>query len=82
MVRCKTYFASMKTHRDIIEKWPTVGEFAADIGVSENTARAMKRRNSIRGIYWHDIVAAAKRRGFEGVTHETLACAATAKVAA
>ena len=65
----------MNTHKEIIKAWPSMRDFAADIGVSENTARAMRFRNSIRGVYWDRVVAGAQKRGIDTVTYEALATA-------
>ena len=63
----------MQTHRDIIESWPSLAEFAADIGVSENTAKQMRTRDSINGRYWADVVNRALERGIPCVTFDVLA---------
>jgi hypothetical protein len=47
--------------------------FAADIGVRENTAKQMRKRNSVDAVYWNDWVAGAMRRGRPGITLERLA---------
>jgi len=60
------------SHRNQIDKWPTLAEFAEDIGVSENTAKQMRTRDSVRHDYWQCMVDAAKRREIEGVTLEAL----------
>jgi hypothetical protein len=46
--------------------------FGAAIGVSRNHAGAMKTRGSIPPEYWPALIAAAKERGIEGVTAESL----------
>lgn len=61
----------MKTFRDIISKWPSISDFAEDIGVEENTAKQMRTRNSVNGKYWTPMVKAAKARGIN-LTHEQL----------
>ena len=69
----------MLTHRDIIKTWPKLRDFAEDIGVSENTAKAMRTRNSINSVYWREVVSGAERRGYSDVTHKALAIAAEAR---
>lgn len=49
-------------HSDIIKLWPTLADFAADMGVKRNTARGWKRRNSIPDKYWTDLVERARER--------------------
>lgn len=62
----------MNTFRQIIGQWPSLSEFAADIGVNYDTAKAMRRRDSIAPAHWPVIVEAAKRRGIRGVSLERL----------
>jgi hypothetical protein len=49
-------------HSDIIGLWPTLGDFAADLGVRPNTARGWKRRNSIPPNYWRGLIEKARER--------------------
>lgn len=66
-------FGSMKTHRDIIDKWgPLRGPFADDIGAGYRAAYSMYERNSINPDYFPAVVEAARKRGFEGVTLKLL----------
>lgn len=62
----------MTTFSDIIDLWPTVADFAKDLGLGYPTAAAMKRRSSIDSRYWSKVVAAAKVRGFTDVTPDRL----------
>jgi hypothetical protein len=62
-----------ESHKDIIDAWPSLGAFAGDAGVSSNTAKQMRTRNSIHSDHWTRIVAGAERRSIAGVTHEVLA---------
>ncbi|MCZ4351556.1 hypothetical protein O4H61_03420 [Roseovarius aestuarii] len=48
--------------QDVIDAWPSRAEFAADIGAKLSTVHKMHEVNSIRGVYFHAIVAASKRR--------------------
>ncbi|ACA18441.1 hypothetical protein M446_4083 [Methylobacterium sp. 4-46] len=50
-----------------------LSEFAADIGVHENTAKQMRKRDSVAPEYWDAWVRGARVRGVGGVTLERLA---------
>ena len=63
----------MDTFRDLIARWPTVADFAREIGVGYQTARKMNDRNSIDDTHWDAVVGAAKSRHIKGVTLEALA---------
>lgn len=67
------------THAQIIDLWPSLSAFAADLGVQYGTAKAMRRRGSIPATYWAAVVSKAALRGVRGVTLQALA---EAKVAA
>jgi hypothetical protein len=62
----------MERFTDIISQWPSVGDLASDIGVRPALVSLWKYRDRIPGEYWAGVVAAATRRGIDGVTHETL----------
>lgn len=49
-------------HSDTINLWPTLADFAADVGVKRNTARGWKRRNSIPAKYWPTVLEMARNR--------------------
>lgn len=77
------------SHREVIDCWERLADFADDINVAHGTAKAMRRRNSIPPEYWLSAVEGADRRGIEGVTLRRLASiaaetprGATAEVAA
>jgi len=53
-------------------KWPSISEFARDIGIKPTHATAMKTRGTINPDHFPAIVAAAKQRRISGVTLETL----------
>ena len=61
------------THAHLISLWPSLSAFAEDIGVSYNTAKAMRRRGSVPAEYWTLMVSAAAERGLDGVTLDRLA---------
>lgn len=66
------------SHSDIIDLWPSLSEFAADLSVKYGTAKAMRQRCSIPPGYWVTVVQKAKARRIKGVTHEALALAVAA----
>lgn len=68
-----------KSHADIIGLWLSTADFAAAIGVDYNQAKLMRRRNSIPVEYWPEVVADAQRRGFAGISYETLVVAVVAR---
>lgn len=57
----------------LIAHWPTIAEFAADIGCGYEAARQMRMRGSISAKHWQNVVVAAAKRGVHGVTFEWLA---------
>ena len=63
----------MNTFASIIERWPSLHDFAADIGVAYVTAQVMKHRDSIAAEHWAAVVDGAKNRKIDGVTLELLA---------
>lgn len=67
------------THADIINLWPSLAEFAADLSVAYGTAKAMRRRKSIPATYWPAIIKAAADREIAGVTLEALVGAVPAQ---
>lgn len=62
----------MQTFSDVINLWPSLSAFARDIRVEYVTAQIMRYRDSIAPRHWPKVVAAARKRGFEGVTLELL----------
>lgn len=69
----------MNTFQDIINGWPSLADFASDIGVEENTAKQMRTRNSVNPVHWPSMIDGAKRRKIVGVTFEALTSAYAAK---
>ncbi len=57
---------------ELIEKWPTITEFAAEVGCGYEAARQMRRRQSIAPEHWPRVVSVSKERGIDGVTFEWL----------
>lgn len=66
------------THAQIINLWPSLSAFAADLAVEYGTAKAMRRRSSIPPAYWARLVEKAKARRIRGVSHEALSLAKAA----
>lgn len=62
----------METFRALIADYG-LADFAADIGVNENTAKQMRKRDSVAPEYWDAWVRGAERRGKDSVTYRSLA---------
>jgi len=58
---------------DLIDRWPTIAEFASDVGCGYEAARQMRRRQRIAPEHWPAVVAACAARSIAGVTFEWLA---------
>jgi hypothetical protein len=71
---------SFMSHIQIIAKWPSLSDFASDLGVAYGTAKAMKRRGSIPADRWVDVVEKAKARKIKDITLEKLAMAKAERV--
>ncbi len=71
----------MNSFATVIDLWPSIVAFADDMGAEYPTAAAWKQRNSIPPAVWPKVVAAAAKRGFEGVTFERLASLAASRKA-
>ena len=69
------------THTDIINLWPSVSDFAVDLGVEYGTAKAMRRRGSIPSEYWLKVEAGATSREISGVSLQVLAEAVAERAA-
>ena len=65
----------MKSHREIMDLWPSAAELARDLKTSGDNVRQWRRRNRIPSWFFDPIVRAARERGLEGVTAEVLAVA-------
>lgn len=59
--------------------WPSLADFASDIGVEENTAKQMRTRNSVNPVYWPSMMEGARCRKIDGVTFEALTAAYAAR---
>ena len=64
-----------RSHRDIINLWPSLKDYAADIGADYGTAKKHRQRNSIPDGYRVAAVLGAQRRGLP-VSHDIIAATA------
>jgi hypothetical protein len=62
---------------NIAELWPSVNEFAEDLGISLSTVRVWKHRRSIPHLYWSAVEQKARERRIKGAS-----CSVLAKIAA
>ena len=58
----------MRSHRDIINLWPSAADLARDLDIPGDNVRKWKFHNRIPGWFFSKLEAAAARRGIEGVT--------------
>ena len=65
----------------LIDRWQSIGAFAADVGCGYEAARQMRRRQRIAPQHWAHVVAACQRRGIAGVSYEWLARMAATEAA-
>jgi hypothetical protein len=70
-----------RSHREIIDLWPSLTIYAADLGIDYGLAKAQRHRNSIPDPYRPHVVAAARRRKIAGVTYKTITLTAAARKA-
>lgn len=76
-----------KSYKQVIDAWGKDGgtvadalrAFAADIQITDNTAKQMRRRDSIPANYWPRVAAKAASRGISGVSIDLLAELRSAK---
>lgn len=57
----------------LIDTWPTIAEFSAEVGCGYEAARQMRRRESIAPEHWANVISASEARQIDGVTYEWLA---------
>ena len=69
----------LESFRAVIACWPSIGDFASDIGVSDNTAKQMRTRNSIPDAYWARAISGAEQRKLRGITLKLFASLAEQK---
>lgn len=58
---------------ELIANWPTIAEFASDVGCGYEAARKMVTRERVGPRHWSSVIAASERRGIAGVTNDWLA---------
>lgn len=57
---------------NIIDRWPSIRDLAADLNVGEDAVRKWRQRNNIPAEYWSDMSKAAGKRGILLSTDEML----------
>jgi hypothetical protein len=57
---------------DLIDRWKSIAEFAAEIGIGYEAARKFRDRESISPVYWEPIINAAAKKGIPGIDWEWL----------
>ena len=65
--------------KHIFDLWPSVPEFAADVGIPDGTAYQMRQRGSISPSHWGGMMDAAQRRDIALTFAELSAAYAAAK---
>ena len=70
----------MNSFVEIIDAFGGAAPFGEAIGIPDSHARAMKARDSIPDGYWMRAVEAARSRDIEGVTLESFASLAKARL--
>lgn len=60
----------------IIKKWPNAADLGRDLKVKHETVKQWRARNSIPGAHWRNLIEAARARGIQGVSYDTLSDAA------
>lgn len=66
------YDAGMKSFEDIFVAFGGPTKVGRALGVRTEHAGSMRSRGAIHPRHWPRLIAAAKERGIEGVTYETL----------
>ena len=56
----------------LIGRWPSLSEFASDMGVPYGQAKQWKRRGNIPSEYWQRLIDVAKERGIKRGTADGL----------
>jgi hypothetical protein len=62
----------MESFADVINLWPSLSRFAADVGVSYGVAKQWRRRNSIPSERWAELLWAAELRAIDGLSANLL----------
>lgn len=63
---------AQRTHSQIINLWPSLSDFAGDLGQGTETVRHWANRNRIPAWHWPKVAEAARKRRL-GVTEAELA---------
>ena len=66
------------THRDLIDRWPSLAQFGRDADIHYESVRAYHRTGSIPYWHWASVVKASHEHGFDDVSVESLAEGAAA----
>lgn len=69
----KASVRGMKLFAPIIRRWPTVPEFARDVGCTVPAAGQWMHNDSIPAAWFAAVVRAAIKRGFNDITLDLLA---------
>lgn len=77
----RKHFRTAHEHLGPIDHWPTITDFAADVGCGYEAAHQMRRRQRIAPQHLAQVVAASRRRGIAGVNREWLAAVAATDTA-
>lgn len=66
---------------EIIDLWPSIEEFASDVGVPFHTARNWRARGSIPAYRWAAIIDSGRRRKIKVTSEQLTRIAAQSEVA-
>lgn len=70
--------ALMEHFQEVLAKWPSLDDVAADTKANVVAVRKWWQRNAIPSRFWLPLVAGAKQRNIRGITVEALAAIDTA----
>lgn len=59
---------SVKTVGDLMRLWPTISDYARDVGLRPTHAQTIAVRGRLPVEYWDITIKAAARRSIDGVT--------------
>lgn len=66
------YTKRMNTVEDVFVKFEKTSSFAEALGLKLSAASEMRRRKSIPVRYWPKLVDAARQRGIDEISYDTL----------
>jgi uncharacterized protein YjcR len=52
----------MESFADVIARWPSIDDLAADLDQKPDTVRKWKQRRNIPADYWLDLIRSARKR--------------------